>query len=231
MTTPEGNLTSPTVPSAAAETIVVPPPEDPGDTNVTIDLRDTVLVPAQPLEALTVRSPAEPASLQSQPVERLRFGPGVPAVIAAAPVAAAEASASSASSASPRKLRRGRALNLALTLALAAVVIWLLWPAGALRVHKVSVQAKPDVVACQKSADVVATVLTNGNAGQLRYRWTRNDGIGSATLVQSVARGQHSVGLHLRWAFSGPGTYNAIATVHLLSPGTQTASVNFSYQC
>ena len=110
-------------------------------------------------------------------------------------------------------------------------MIWLLWPAGALRVRAVNVRATPAVVACEKTADVVATVHTNGNAGQLKYRWTRNDGVGSATLLQSLARGQHSVDLHLRWAFHGPGTYDAQATVQLISPAGSSATVNFRYVC
>jgi hypothetical protein len=180
-----------------------------------IDLRETTLVPPQ-------TGPAVPAP---QPVELLRFGPGVPAVIAAAPIAAAEPAPP------PRRLRRGRALNIALTVALAAVVVWLLWPAGSLHVRSVTVRATPGVVACNTTANVVATVRTDGNAGRLNYRWTRNDGVGSGTLVQSLAKGQHSVDLHLTWSFHGPGTYNAQATVHLLSAGDPSATVNFRYVC
>jgi hypothetical protein len=182
----------------------------------TVDLRDTVLVPAQ----------GGPAVAELPPAEVLRFGPGVPAVLATAPVLVA-----AQPPAPPRRLRRDRAVNLALTLALAAVVVWLLWPAGALRVRSVSVKAAPTLVTCEKTADVIATVSTNGNAGRLTYRWTRNDGVGSGTLVQSLARGQHSVDLHLTWAFHGPGSYDARATVRLLSPGAQSATVNFSYVC
>lgn len=180
-----------------------------------IDLRETALVPEQ-------GGPAVPAP---QPVELVRFGPGVPAVLATAPIAAAEPSPP------PRRLRRSRALNIALTVALAAVVVWLLWPAGSLHVRSVSARATPGVVSCEKTANVVATVRTDGNAGRLSYRWTRNDGVGSGTLVQSLARGQHSVDLHLTWSFHGPGSYNAQATVQLLSAGKPTATVNFRYAC
>ncbi len=180
-----------------------------------IDLRETALVPPQ----------AGPPVPPEQPVDLLRFGPGVPAVITTAPVALAEPAPP------PRRLQRGRALNMTLTLALAAVVVWLLWPAGSLHVRSVSVRATPGMVACEKTADVVATVRTNGNAGRFSYRWTRNDGVGSGTLAQSVARGQHSVDLHLTWAFHGPGTYDARATVQLLTPGDPSATVNFRYAC
>ena len=66
--------------------------------------------------------------------------------------------------------------------------MWLLWPAGSLHVRSVSAQATPGVVACNKTATVVATVRTDGNAGRLNYRWTRNDGVGSGTLVQSLRK-------------------------------------------
>ncbi len=188
---------------------------DAGTAGNTIDLRNTVLVPAR----------TGPAVPPAQPLELVRFGPGVPAVIATAPPPLAETSAT------PRRLRRERALNVVLTLVLAAAVGWLLWPAGKLHVRTVSARAMPGVVACDKSADVVATVQTNGNPGQLTYRWTRNDGVASGTLVQSVARGQHAVSLHLTWAFHGPGTYDAIATVQVLSPATQSATVHFTYVC
>ena len=176
--------------------------------------RDTVFVPAQ----------SGPRVPPPQPVEVVRFGPGVPAVLAP-PVALLEAPAPA------RKLRRDRALNATLTLTLAAIVIWLLWPAGPLHVRAVSVRSSGAVVACNSSADVVATVRTNGKAGQLKYRWTRNDGSASGTLVQSLTRGQHSVNLHLTWTFRGPGTYDARATVQLITPSTSSATVNFRYAC
>jgi hypothetical protein len=179
-----------------------------------IDLRDTVLVPAQ----------SGPRVPPPQPVEVVRFGPGVPAVLAP-PAAILEAPAPA------RKLRRDRALNATLTLTLAAIVIWLLWPAGSLHVRAVSARANPILVSCNSSADVVATVRTNGKAGQLKYRWTRNDGSASGTLVQSLSRGQHSVNLHLTWTFRGVGTYAARATVQLITPSTSSATVNFRYAC
>ena len=207
-------------------TVKTPQPSPPADDRRTIDLRttrphqiidlrDTVLVPPQ----------AGPAVPPPRPVELVRFGPGVPAVIAAAPVAVPEPAAP------PQRLRRSRALNIALTVALAVAVVWLLWPAGSLHVRGVSVRATPAVVACEQTAQVVATVRTDGNAGRLHYRWSRNDGVGSGTLVQSLARGQHSVELRLTWSFHGPGTYNARATVQLLSAGNRAATVNFRYVC
>lgn len=203
-------------------TVRTPLPSPPLDDRLTlmlreqiIDLRDTILVPPQ----------AGPPVPPPQPMELVRFGPGVPAVLGA------ETALSAESTAPPPRSRRERVLNMALTLALAGVVAWLLWPAGPLHARAVSVRSSGAVVACNSSADVVATVRTNGNAGQLKYRWTRNDGRGSGTLVQSLSRGQHSVNLHLTWTFRGPGTYDARATVQLITPSTSSATVNFRYAC
>lgn len=228
MSTPEGN---PTVPVDPRETVVSPRQREPEGELPTIDLRDTVSAD-QPVHTVDLRdtvlvpAQAAPTEPPSPPVELLRFGPGVPAVIATT-----SALTTPEKPVPPRRGRRDRALNLGLTLALVALVVWWLWPSGALRVRSVTVKAAPGVVACEQTADVVATVLTNGNAGRLTYRWTRNDGIGSGTLVQSLARGQHSVNLHLTWVFHGPGSYAARATVQLLTPGTSSATVNFQYVC
>jgi hypothetical protein len=217
MSAREGNRTTPVDPRESDQPTIDLRTTAPADQPVdTVDLRDTTLVPTQ----------AVPTHPPAPPVEILRFGPGVPAVIVTS-----SASVTAETPTRPKRLRRSRAVNLALTLALAAVVVWLLWPSGSLRVRSVSVKATPGVVACEKTADVVATVNTNGNAGRLTYRWTRNDGIGSGTLVQSLARGQHSVNLHLTWLFHGPGAYDARATVQVLTPGESSATVNFRYAC
>ena len=229
MTTPESNRTTPL---DERETVAAPRRETPGNEQQTIDLRDT-----KPLEATGPIDLRDTALVPTQggPSATARRRPaagGDPAIRPWRPRShRRNIGAGRRNPAPPKRLRRRRAVDLALTLALAAIVVWLLWPAGSLRVRSVSVMATPSVVACEKTADVVATVHTNGNAGQLTYRWTRNDGIGSGTLVQSLARGQHSVNLHLTWAFHGPGSYDARATVQLLSPSASSASVNFRYVC
>ena len=74
-------------------------------------------------------------------------------------------------------------------------------------------------------------MTTNGNPGTLQYRWDRGDGQHSAVLRQTIARGQHSAHLQLSWKFEGPGTYNAVATIHLLQPAPMAATVRFTYHC
>ena len=122
-------------------------------------------------------------------------------------------------------------LSAALTGAVVAFVVWFLWPSGPLQVHAVSVKALPAAVSCGQTADVVATVVTNGNPGTLRYRWDRGDGHRSGILRQTLSRGQRRVDLHLSWNFSGPGTYAASATVDLLEPTAKGVTVRFTYRC
>ena len=133
----------------------------------------------------------------------------------------------------PRRLSRRRALNTALTLALAAVVVWLLWPAGSLHVRSVSVRATPGVVGCEKDSRTWSpSSRTDGNAGRLSYRWTRNDGVGSVTpgavALEGPAQRRPAPDLvvprprHLQRAGHGAAAQR---------PVTQSATVNFSYVC
>jgi hypothetical protein len=158
--------------------------------------------------------------------ELVRFGPGVPAIAAAAPVAS---TSDPKQPASPRR-RTARALSAALTVAIVAFVVWFLWPAGPLRAHQVSVRADPGVVSCGRTAEIVASVRTNGNPGTLRYQWDRGDGQRSAVLRQSMAQGQHSANLLLNWKFEGTGTYHAVATIRLLD-ARLSATVRLTYRC
>jgi hypothetical protein len=214
----------------------LPPPDDEHATVFTGPAGEAVTLPAEPEipaqrpAANTTTVPLESllTSPEPQQVERLRFGPGVPPVVAAGLVAGQ--APPQRTDAKRRRRRWERILNGVLTAALAALVIWLLWPAGALRVQQLSVRA-PATVGCDATANVVATVRTNGKKGQLHYRWERNDGARSGELQESVSGGQQSVDLLLRWVFHGPGTYAATATVQLLKPTNEQASVHFDYRC
>jgi hypothetical protein len=174
--------------------------------------------------AFTTTMPVQRAQPPRTPVvERLRFGPGVPAASAIAAVAG------TGSGAPPRR-RKAVVLSTAFTLAVVAFVVWFLWPEGPLRVRSVIV-AQPATVSCGGRADVSAIVSTNGNPGTLRYPWERGDGQRSGTLRQSLPSGQRSTSLHLLWRFTGTGTYAATATVRLLAPTPASATAHFSYRC
>jgi hypothetical protein len=153
----------------------------------------------------------------------LRFGPGVPAE-PRPEVLDDEGTRPPASS------RRWRNVNIVLTAALALVVLWLLWPSQPVEVRQVTVRA-PALVSCGGSADVVATLRTNGRAGDVRYRWVRNDGVTSDVLTTSSPKGRDAVDVHLRWTFTGPGTYAAEATLEVVEPRATPAAASFTYRC
>jgi tRNA A-37 threonylcarbamoyl transferase component Bud32 len=91
--------------------------------------------------------------------------------------------------------------------------------------------AKADVVTCNSQADVVGTVVTNGEAGVFAYEWVDSDGHSSGRLNQTVRDGQGSVAVHYYWNFSGKGTHKGTATLRVLAPNQIEATAPVSYTC
>ncbi|MFB8754264.1 hypothetical protein [Streptomyces nigra] len=158
----------------------------------------------------------------------LRFGPGVTAAVVqrthrtlpALPPVPAPA---------PRRLRR-HALPVLVLLCVLAFLAWQrLGPS--VQVRSVAVTARPAVLPCDGTADVVALVGTDGRPGTLTYRWTRSDGTASKVLREVVARDQRQARLTLRWTFEGQGRRTARAQVEILSPAHLTADARFTYDC
>jgi hypothetical protein len=116
---------------------------------------------------------------------------------------------------------------------LLAVVAFLLWhrSAPAIGVDDVKVASASPSPGCDETADVTATVTTNGRPGTLAYRWVRSDGTFSAVLHEDMTRHQEVARLHLLWTFQGNGRYAARAELHLLSPVRRTVSTELAYHC
>ncbi|WP_251828989.1 hypothetical protein [Streptomyces sp. ATCC 21386] len=181
----------------------------------------------------TVEQPATAAVNGSTPPDRvdgtlLRFGPGVTNVVAQrthrtlpalqpAPV--------------PRRRRlRRHALPVLVLLCVLAFLAWQrLGPP--LQVEAVTVTARPTVLRCDSTADIVAVVATNGRPGTFSYRWIRSDGTRSGVLHEVVVRGQRQARLHLRWTFQGEGDRTARAELRILTAGPHTATTRFTYDC
>lgn len=128
-----------------------------------------------------------------------------------------------------RRRKRGWA-GTTLVLAVAGYLVWSSFEPD-LEVTNLTVAADRLVVPCEGIARISARAQSNGGSGTIRYRWMRSDGTNSGTLRQSAARGQKYILLPMRWTFHGRGTYDATATMEILSPSSRTASVHFIYRC
>ncbi|MDM4719070.1 hypothetical protein QTQ03_05470 [Micromonospora sp. WMMA1363] len=160
----------------------------------------------------------------------VRFGPGVPAAPPSAPPWPVV----------PPPVRRrplwGRVtsvLSTLLTVALVAVVGWYLWQRiSPLEITGVTVAVpEPAGESCDVTVDVVATVTTNGRAGEIRYQWLRSGSAPGAVLTERVGRGQRAVELTLRWSFAGVGSTSETATVNITGPSPAQARTVVTYDC
>lgn len=158
----------------------------------------------------------------------LRFGPGVTAAVAhrtprllpAVPLPPTP----------PRRRLRRHALPVLVVLSVLAFLAWQrLGPSVA--VTTVAVTARPTVLGCDDTADVVGLVATDGRPGILSYRWVRSDGTASGVLREVVVRGQRQARLHLLWTFQGEGHHRAQAELRLLSPTPRAVTTHFTYDC
>jgi hypothetical protein len=218
--------TSRTVPAPRAAAPRGPSNSDP---TVPIHRQEPFAGAADPTDPTEPTRPTGPTELTqppdpSEPAVLVRFGPGVPAS------RSTPAAVERPKQVTGRRHRGWRAVNLALTGALALVVLWLLWPSAPVEVRQVTVRA-PSTVGCQGSADVVATLQTNGRPGEIRYRWVRNDGVRSDVLTTSAPDGRDAVDVSLRWAFTGPGSYAADVALEVVEPTANGAAASFTYRC
>ncbi|GCB52100.1 hypothetical protein [Streptomyces sp. NL15-2K] len=186
---------------------------------------DTTLVGPPSTE---IPSPSPPTRPDRAEGTVLRFGPGVTAAVAhrthrmlpAVPPPLAP----------PRRRLRRHTLP---ALVLICVIAFLAWQrlGPSVAVHTVAVTARPTVLGCDGTADIVALVATNGRPGTLSYRWTRSDGTASGVLREVVVQGQGQARLHLLWTFQGKGHYTARAELRILSPTERTVTTHLTYEC
>ncbi|MER7459242.1 hypothetical protein [Micromonospora sp. NPDC126480] len=158
----------------------------------------------------------------------IRFGPGVPAAPPPAP---------SWPAAAPRRRslwrRVASVLSTLLTLVLMAIAGLYLWQRlSPLEITDVTVAVpEPAGTRCDVTVDVVATVTTNGRAGEIRYQWLRSGSAPGTVLTERVGYGQRTARLTLRWSFSGVGSTAETATVNILEPAPAQARAAVAYDC
>jgi hypothetical protein len=119
------------------------------------------------------------------------------------------------------------------------ILAWLLIPRDdappPLAVTGVQVRGPSKTVGCDKTAGFVGVIRTNGQAGEVRYQWRQSDGHRNKAQVQTVAAGQRSTRVPLKWNVTGPGTRKFTATLRVLSPVTSDepleAKAGFTYKC
>jgi hypothetical protein len=144
---------------------------------------------------------------------------------------------STAAPASPRRRRWRRPV--AVVLGVLAVVLVLLVAlsrgsgGGQLAIVSVQVTAQPAQATCGQQVSVLGVISTNGQPGEIRYRWQRNDGSpAGAVHDQVVESGQRRVDLPLAWTITGSGTLTAVARLTILEPlGLQPVTGRFDYRC
>jgi hypothetical protein len=137
----------------------------------------------------------------------------------------------------PRRRRRwARSLisSLITTAVVGGVVVWLLLRGqdSGLEITAIKVQAPHATQRCDATVDVVGVLTTNGERGEISYRWRRSDGNESGVLSASADKGRREVTVPLHWTVTGQGRLHAVATLELLSPGdARRASASFDYLC
>jgi hypothetical protein len=162
----------------------------------------------------------------------LRFGPGVPV--------GEQSQLVKTWRAGQRPVRRGRGwlrnlISSLVTIIVVGGAVWwlLLRPGPGLEVTAIEVQAPQATQRCDTTVEVVGVLTTNGERGQVTYRWVRSDGDESGVLQATAEEGEREVSVPLQWRVTGPGRLHAVATLELLTPGdsTRRASAAFDYLC
>jgi serine/threonine-protein kinase len=131
----------------------------------------------------------------------------------------------------PRRRRWRGVLSTVLTVAIACGVLAYVYERSHARLSITSVNVTtPDKsVGCNGTENLVGTITTNGRGGPISYEWVTTGNPKPQVLAAADESGKDTVVVHLRWAFHGKGTGNAVVELRVLSPGQVTESVNIPY--
>jgi eukaryotic-like serine/threonine-protein kinase len=110
--------------------------------------------------------------------------------------------------------------------------VWVRTHQPALKVTGVSVAlASPLGNACNVTADLVGTIVTNGKGGPVTYQWVQNTNPPMPAATVTNATGANTVTVTLKWTFHGKGTLHSVAELHVISPNAATSNTEFTYSC
>jgi serine/threonine protein kinase len=110
--------------------------------------------------------------------------------------------------------------------------VWVRTHQSALKVTGVSVAlVSPLGNACNVTADLVGTIVTNGKGGPITYQWVQNTSPPMPAATVTNATGANTVTVSLKWAFHGKGTVHSVAELHVISPNAATGNTEFTYSC
>lgn len=110
--------------------------------------------------------------------------------------------------------------------------VWTRTHQPALKVTSVSVaMARPLGNACNVTAELVGTIVTNGEGGPITYQWVQNTNPPMPVATVTNASGANTVAVTLKWTFHGKGTLHSVAELHVISPNAATGNTEFTYSC
>jgi hypothetical protein len=106
-------------------------------------------------------------------------------------------------------------------------------PILVIRSVNVTVSPVAGVLHCPSATVLYAAAIsTNGNPGQLSYRWMRPDGSEGPTNTANLNRGQANASTELSFTFTGNGSASGHATLIITSPPyLPTDGPEISYRC
>jgi serine/threonine protein kinase len=110
--------------------------------------------------------------------------------------------------------------------------VWMRTHQPPLKVTGVSVAlASPLGNACNATAELVGTIVTNGEGGPITYQWVQNNKPPLPAATVTNASGSSTVTVTFKWIFRGKGTERVLAELRVIAPNEAIGNTQFTYSC
>jgi hypothetical protein len=222
------------VPPSGIPSSTPPPGMPPGMPPVA---QHTAIMPEMPGQE-TMQPAQLAAQVERKKQEVLRYGRGVASLPQPQPRQADTSPGWEHSYTRPARPNRWRrrifgAISTITTLVLLAVVAyWLIQRLRPLEISGATVAiAEEPGNRCDVRVHVIGTIRTNGAAGSVTYRWVTSDGRTQGPLTEAFNLGETQRDVPMFWDFKGRGTFQAKATLQILTPALLDVSKEFTYTC